>query len=122
MKIDLLTVGSIGIMAVGGITTMINPQQRAITQATDTIAITSVATEVSAESLTAQAKLAESRYESGACIISTLPITEGMAVPPAHRGSVVCDRHGMTAQVASDGRLVLLARTGNQAKITEGLK
>jgi hypothetical protein len=122
MKIDLLTVGSIGIMAVGGIANAFNTQQRAITAASDSVAVNTVATEIASESLAASAALAESRYESGACIISTIPITEQMAVPTVYAGGIICDRHGMTAVVARDGRLVLLARTGNQAKITQGLQ
>lgn len=122
MRFDPLTLVGGGIFAVGAITTMLSPTQQAITSSSDSIAINAVAGEVAAEALLTQSKLAESRYLSGLCIISTLPITEGMAVPPAYSGQIICDAQGMTAQIANDGRLVLLARAGNQTVISEGLK
>lgn len=122
MKIDPLTMISAGAIAIGAIANAFNPTQRVITTATDAVQVNTVAAEVAAESLTASATLAESRYKSGACAISTIPITEQMAVPTVYAGGIICDRHGMTAAIASNGHLVLLARTGNQDIIAEGLK
>lgn len=122
MRIDPLTLASVGAIAIGAITTAFNPQQQAITAASDGVQINTVAAEVATQSLAASATLAESRYKSGACAVSTIPITEQMAVPPVYAGGIICDRHGTTAVIASNGHLVLLARTGNQSIITEGLR
>lgn len=122
LNIDPLSIGAGLAIAIGAITTAFNPQQQAITAATDGVQVNTVAAEVAAESLTASAALAESRYKSGACAISTVPITEQMAVPPVYAGGIICDRHGTTAAIASNGHLVLLSRTGNQSIITEGLR
>ena len=122
MKIDPIAAIGAGAMVIGAITTAFNPQQQAITTATDGVQVNTVAAEVATESLAASATLAESRYKSGACAISTAPITERMAVNPVYAGGILCDRHGTTAAIASNGHLVLLSRTGNQTIIFEGLK
>lgn len=122
IKLDPLTLIGAGFLAIGGITTMLSPSQQAITTATNTTQINAVATEVATESLAAQTALANERYDSGACIRSTISITEGMAVNSVYSGGIICDKSGMTAAIASNGRLVLLARTGDQTKITQGLQ
>lgn len=121
MKIDPIAVLGAATVIVGAIANH-NPQQQAITAATDSIVTNAVASEVATEALATQSQLAESRYKSGLCIISTISIVEGLAVPPAHAGQVICDAQGMTATIATNGALVLLARTGNTTIISEGLK
>lgn len=122
IKLDPLTLIGAGFLAVGAITTLLSPGQQALTSATNTTQINAVATEIATESLAAQTALANERYESGACIRSTVPITEGMAVDRAYSKGIICDKSGMTAAIANNGRLVLLARTGDQTKITQGLQ
>jgi len=121
MKIDPIAAIGAGAMVIGAIANY-SPQQQAITKASDSIQINAVATQVAGESLAAQDALAVSRYESGLCIRSAVSIVEGMAVSRAYANQVICDGQGMTAQIAHNGHLTLLARTGNQTAIAKGLQ
>lgn len=122
MRIDPITaLGVLGLVG-GAIASNLDTNRATLTATTEAIQLNAVATEVATEALKEEVDLANSRYESGLCIRSTIPITHGMAIDRAYAGSVVCDAQGMTAAVAKDGRLTLLARTGNAEIIQGGIQ
>jgi hypothetical protein len=65
----------------------------------------------------AESALAETRYNTGPCALSDVPLQPGMVVNNLTPGSAICDNQGMTAIVADDGTLDGFARTNNTAVI-----
>ena len=71
--------------------------------------------------LRAESLLAETRYNSNACVLSEVPLEQGMTITNLNPGSAVCDNQGTTAVVASDGRLDGFARTNKTAVVRKFL-
>jgi len=117
-----MLIGGIALTLLGFGFNAASPSRSTLTTTQASIATNEVSSEISADALAAGDALARERYQSGQCIKSTLPITEGMAVPREYAGGIICDSHGTTAAIARDGRLTLLAKTGRTPAILEGLK
>ena len=113
---------SILLIAGGMVNTALDPNRAALTTTQNSISTNAIATEITAEAAQQSTALANERYKSGACVRSTAPITQGMGVSPQYAGMILCDAHGTTAVIAQNGALTLIARTGDTAIITEGLK
>lgn len=122
MRFDPITaLGMLGLVG-GAIASNLDIPRAALTTTSQSTQINTVAADIAADALASEVSLANQRYESGLCLRSTVPITQGMAIDRAYAESVVCDAQGMTAVVAKDGRLTLLARTGNAQIIQGGIQ
>ncbi|MGB0560189.1 MAG: hypothetical protein ACPGVO_00080 [Spirulinaceae cyanobacterium] len=115
-------IGGVAIALVGAGLQQFSVTQQSLTTAQTSAARNAIATEISAEALAAADALAKERFNSGQCIKSTIPIVESMKVDRTYAGQIICDAQGTTAVIARNGALTLLAKTGDQAVILEGLK
>lgn len=100
-------------MAFGAIATSLDPSRAERQQWQQFSANAQVNAQIQESRLQAESQLAETRYNSGACVLSNVPLEQGMVVTNLTPGSAVCDNQGTTAVVASDGSLQDLARTNN---------
>lgn len=101
------------VMAIGAIATSMDPQRSERQQWQQFSANAQVNAQIQESRLQAESQLAETRYHSGACVLSEVPLQQGMVVTNLTPGSAVCDNQGTTAVVAADGRLADFARTNN---------
>jgi len=101
------------VMAIGAIATSMDPQRSERQQWQQFSANAQVNAQIQEDRLQAESQLAETRYNSGACVLSEVPLQQGMVVSNLTPGSAVCDNQGTTAVVAADGRLDNFARTNN---------
>jgi len=105
------------VMALGAIATSMDPQRSERQQWQQFSANAQVNAQIQEARLQAESQLAETRYRSGACVLSEVPLQQGMVVTNLTPGSAVCDNQGTTAVVAADGRLTDFARTNNTAVV-----
>ncbi|MBP0021295.1 MAG: hypothetical protein J7647_27545 [Cyanobacteria bacterium SBLK] len=92
-------------------------------QQSDATETATVGGRIEAEYRESQKALAESRFESGLCLLANQPIAPSLAVAtPVPNGSIICDRAGTTAIADEHGRLTQIAKTDNRETIEEGLK
>jgi hypothetical protein len=105
------------VMAIGAIATSMDPQRSERQQWQQFSANAQVNAQIQESRLQAESQLAETRYRSGACVLSEVPLQPGMVVTNLTPGSAVCDNQGTTAVVAADGRLADFARTNNTAVV-----
>jgi hypothetical protein len=101
------------VMAMGAIATSFDPQRAERQQWQQFSANAQVNAQIQESRLQAESQLAETRYNSGACVLSEVSLQQGMTVGNLTPGSAVCDNQGTTATVASDGFLGDFARTNN---------
>lgn len=105
------------VMAIGAIATSMDPQRAERQQWQQFSANAQVNAQIQESRLQAESQLAETRYRSGACVLSEVPLQQDMVVTNLTPGSAVCDNQGTTAVVASDGSLADFARTNNTAVV-----
>jgi hypothetical protein len=123
MRLDPITAAGLIIALGSGAMTQFNPQRAAMTTAANSTTATAIALDVEGNAAANATALAESRYQSGLCLVAANPITPGQVVTePTPPGSFACDHFGTTAAIAPSGELVQIARTGEQSIIVEGLK
>lgn len=101
------------VMAIGAVTTSLDPSRAERQDWQRFSANAEVNAQIQATRLQAESQLAETRYRSGACVLSEVPLQPGMTVANLTPGSAVCDHQGTTAIVAQDGTLDGFARTNN---------
>jgi len=101
------------VMAIGAIATSLDPERADRQQWQQFSANAQVNAQIQSDRLQAESQLAETRYSSGACVLSEVPLQQGMVVTNLTPGSAVCDNHGTTAVVGKDGALEGFARTNN---------
>lgn len=101
------------VMAIGAIATSMDPERADRQQWQQFSANAQVNAQIQSDRLQAESQLAETRYRSGACVLSEVPLQQGMVVTNLTPGSAVCDNHGTTAVVDKDGSLQGFARTNN---------
>lgn len=119
MKFDPLTLGAIVLVAIGGGTSMLDSsRQTRSAQSADSEAA-KVSLQIEAQAIAASKELAETRYQSGLCLVARNPIAPGQMVEGIKPGSTVCDRFGNTAITAKNGELIAIAATDN-AEIIQG--
>ena len=97
-------------------------ERQTLSASQQAISANAVAIEIESEAIAASNDLAIARYDSGACIRSTVPLVDGMVVPSEYAGRFICDAYGTTMQIDKKGRLTLPAKTGDAAAITRGLR
>ena len=105
------------VMVVGAIATAMDGERAERQQMQQFTANAKVNAEIQENRLLAESGLAETRYSSGACILSEVALQPGMAVSNLTPGSAICDNQGTTAVVAEDGTLQDFARTNNTTTI-----
>ena len=102
------------VMVLGAIATSLDSERAERQQWQQFSASAQVNAGIQADRLQAESQLAETRYTSGACVLSEVPLLPGMTVSGLNPGSAICDNQGTTAVVASDGSsLTDFARTNN---------
>lgn len=105
------------VMAIGAISTSLDSQRAERQQWMEFAANSKVNAQIQEDRLIAESALAETRYRSGACVLSEVPLVPGMTTANLSPGSAVCDNQGTTAIVADDGSLDGFARTNDTATI-----
>ncbi len=122
MRVDPLTVGAIALVGIGGITSFLDSnRQTRSAQSADTEAA-KVSMRIETEARSASKKLAETRLQSGLCLVAQNPIAPGQMVKGVKIGSIVCDRYGNTAIVGQNGALLQLAQTDDKQIVQEGIE
>jgi hypothetical protein len=101
------------VMGIGAVSVSLDPSRAERQQWQQFTANAEVNAQIQGDRLAAETQLAETRYSSGACVLSEVPLQQGMFVENLNPGSAVCDIKGTTALVANDGSLTAFARTGN---------
>lgn len=101
------------VMALGAVATSMDPERADRQQWQQFSANAQVNAQIQSDRLKAESQLAETRYSSGACVLSEVPLQQGMVAANLTPGSAVCDNQGTTAVVAKDGSLDGFARTNN---------
>ena len=108
-------------LAIGAIATAFD-SDRGFRQSLERSAGTdAVNAEIEANKFEAEANRAETRYSSGSCTLSDVPLKPGMTTSELLPDSAICDRHGNTAIVSKDGQLEEFAKTNNTEVIREFL-
>lgn len=105
------------VMAVGVIATSLDPTRAERQSWQQFSANAQVNAQIQSDRLEAESQLAETRYSSGACVLSEVPLQQGMVATNLTPGSAICDNQGTTAVVASEGRLDGFARTNDTAVV-----
>lgn len=105
------------VMVMGAIATAFDSERADRQQWQSFAANAQVNQQIQQDRLQAESQLAETRYSSGACVLSEVPLQPGMGVEDLTPGSAVCDNQGTTAIVAQNGTLEGFARTNNTAVI-----
>ena len=101
------------VMAIGVVTSSLDPNRAERQDWQRFSANAEVNAQIQETRLQAESQLAETRYSSGACVLSEVALEPGMTVSNLSPGSAVCDNHGTTAIVAKGGSLDGFARTNN---------
>ena len=81
-----------------------------------------VSMQIETEARSASKKLAETRLQSGLCLVAQNPIAPGQMVKGIKPGSIVCDRFGNTAIVSKNGELIQITKTDNPKIIQRGIE
>jgi len=105
------------VMAIGAVATSMDTDRAQRQQWQQFTASAQVNSQIQSDRLMAESRLAETRYKSGACVLSELPLVPGMVTANLTPGSAVCDQQGTTAIVAVDSSLGDFARTNDTATI-----
>ena len=105
------------VMIVGAIATAMDGERAERQQMQQFTANARVNAEIQENRLLAESGLAETRYGSGACVLSNVALQPGMVVSNLTPGSAICDNQGTTAVVADDGSLQDFARTNDTTTI-----
>lgn len=105
------------VMAIGAVVTAMDSERAERQSWQEFAANAKVNAEIQEDRLLAETGLAETRYQSGACVLSEVVLTPGMVVSNLTAGSAVCDNQGTTAVVDEDGTLQGFARTNDTATI-----
>ena len=105
------------VMLIGAIATAMDSERASRQQLQQFTANAEVNSQIQSDRLQAESQLAETRLNSGACVLADVPLQPGMTVSNLTPGSAVCDQFGTTALVAADGSLGDFARTNNTAVI-----
>ena len=105
------------VMVIGAIATAMDEGRAERQQWQKFAANAEVNSQIQESRLLAESQLAETRYGSGACVLSEVPLQPGMVTANLSPGSAVCDGQGTTAIVATDGSLGDFARTNDTAAI-----
>ncbi|MEA5469350.1 hypothetical protein [Spirulina sp. 06S082] len=121
MKPDPLTIGALAIVAIGGIANAFNGGQQTRSAQTTETQTAKVSMQIEEDAIAISKKLAETRYQSGLCLIANNPIAPGQIVRGAKTGQIVCDRFGNTAIVSKTGELLQLAKTDDKNIIQGGI-
>lgn len=106
-----------GVLVIGAIATAFDSERAERQQLQQFTANAEVNATIQQDRLLAESQLAETRLNSGACVLADVPLQPGMTVSNLTAGSAVCDAQGTTAIVADDGSLTDFARTNNTAVI-----
>ena len=106
-----------GVMLIGAVATAMDGERAGRQQLQEFTANAQVNATIQSDRLHAESQLAETRLNSGACVLSDVPLQPGMVVSNLTPGSAVCDSQGTTALVAADGSLDDFARTNDTAAI-----
>ena len=113
MRLPVLFAFPALLLAVGIVATSLDPQRAERQRWQEFAASAKVNSRIQKDRLAAESALAESRYDSGACVLSEVPLAPGMVVRNLNPGAAVCDGSGTTAVVGADGTLSDFARTSN---------
>jgi len=105
------------VMAIGAIATSFDADRAQRQQWMEFAANAKVNSQIQEDRLIAESGLAETRFNSGACVLSEVSLVPGMVTANLTPGSAVCDQQGTTAIVAADGSLGDFARTNDTATI-----
>ncbi len=105
------------VMVIGAVVTSMDTERAERQSWQQFAANAKVNAEIQEDRLLAESGLAETRYDSGACVLSEVALQPGMTVSNLTAGSAVCDNEGTTAVVAENGSLQGFARTNDTATI-----
>jgi len=105
------------VMVIGAVATAMDGERAGRQQLQQFTANAQVNSQIQSDRLQAESQLAETRLNSGACVLADVPLQPGMTVSNLTPGSAVCDSQGTTALVAADGTLDDFARTNNTEAI-----
>lgn len=105
------------VMLIGAVATAMDGERAGRQQLQQFTANAQVNATIQEDRLHAESALAETRLNSGACVLSDVALQPGMTVSNLTPGSAVCDAQGTTALVANDGTLGDFARTNNTEAI-----
>ena len=101
------------VLLIGAIATPFDSERAERQQLQQFTANAEVNATIQQDRLLAESQLAETRLNSGACVLADVPLQPGMTVANLTVGSAVCDAQGTTALVTADGTLDDFARTNN---------
>ena len=109
----MLAVLPLALFGFGAVSTLTNPEIQEGRALQRNTAQNRAQARVEARQGEANSQLAITRYQSGNCLLSTVPIKPGMVFSGVPTDVSVCDDQGWTAQLGSDGTVQKLAYTSD---------
>ena len=109
----MLVVLPVSLFGFGAVSTLTNPEIQAGRALQRHTAQNRAQARVEARQGEANSQLAITRYQSGNCLLSEVPLQPGLVYDAIPSDVYLCDRFGWTAQLDADGTVQRLAYTSD---------